>query len=166
MTIDDDHLYHGAALIQIAEHPRFTAINSLELPTGVTRSAYRVNDSVGVYLKYASKPQGGVKEYRFTFMTEHLDELQAIHRVTPNLFVSLVCVQGRQICCLSYAELQQLIQYRRADAGHDEAQYTVLVTMPENKGFRAYVNAAKARNTITGKPLIVARKAFPARIFD
>ena len=29
MKIRDDHMFHGAALIQIAEHPRFTAINSL-----------------------------------------------------------------------------------------------------------------------------------------
>jgi len=28
--IDDDHMFHGAALTQIAEHPAFTAINSFE----------------------------------------------------------------------------------------------------------------------------------------
>ena len=28
MKIDDDHLYHGSALLQITEHPTFTAINS------------------------------------------------------------------------------------------------------------------------------------------
>ena len=31
MKIDDDHMYHGAVLLQIAEHPRFTAINTIEL---------------------------------------------------------------------------------------------------------------------------------------
>jgi len=31
MNIDDNHMYHGAALIQIAEHPQFTAINSLKV---------------------------------------------------------------------------------------------------------------------------------------
>jgi len=29
MKIADDHLYHGAALLQIAEHAQFTAINRL-----------------------------------------------------------------------------------------------------------------------------------------
>ena len=30
MKIRDEHLYHGAVLNQIAEHPRFTAINTIE----------------------------------------------------------------------------------------------------------------------------------------
>lgn len=165
MSVDDDHLYHGAALIQIAEHPRFTAINSLKLPSGVTRSAYRINDSVGVYLKYASKPLGAAKEYRFTFTRQHLDELQAIRKVTPNLFIAMVCVHGREICCLRYSQLEALIGYRRDDAGHEEDQYTVLVTLPARKGFRVYVNASNARNRFVGKQLIVARNAFPACIF-
>jgi hypothetical protein len=165
MTIDDDHLYHGAALIQIAEDPQFTAINSLALPSGVSRSAYRINDSIAVYLKYASKPKGAVKEYQFTFTKEHLDELEAISEVAPDLFVALVCVQAREICCLTYAQLNQLIGYRRTDVGHDEDQYVVLVTMPKGKSFRAYVNAAGVRNRFTGKQLIIARNAFPGSIF-
>ena len=31
MNIKDDHFYHGAALIQIAEDKRFTAINALKV---------------------------------------------------------------------------------------------------------------------------------------
>lgn len=31
MKIHDDHLYHGAALTQIAEDDQFTAINALKL---------------------------------------------------------------------------------------------------------------------------------------
>ncbi len=50
MTIHDDHMYHGAALIQIAEHPQFTAINSLKLG-GVTKPSGRLEKNFsGKYL--------------------------------------------------------------------------------------------------------------------
>ena len=58
MKISDGHLYHGSALLQIAEDPRFTAINSIEVAGKKSRSAYRINDSTGIFLKYASKPLG------------------------------------------------------------------------------------------------------------
>lgn len=56
MKITDEHLYHGAALTQIAEHPSFTAINGIRIGGKLHRSAFRINDSIGVYFKYASKP--------------------------------------------------------------------------------------------------------------
>jgi len=31
LKLDDNHLYHGGALIQIAEHDKFTAINVLKI---------------------------------------------------------------------------------------------------------------------------------------
>ena len=90
MQVHDDHLYHGAALIQIAEDKRFTAIKfELKLSTGVSRSAYRINDTIGVYVKYASKPRGAVKEYQFTFLKDHLDELVAIEKKVPNYSLRL-----------------------------------------------------------------------------
>ena len=49
MKISDDHLYHGSALLQIAEDPRFTAINSIEVSGKKSRSAYRINDSTGIF---------------------------------------------------------------------------------------------------------------------
>ncbi|MBI5761042.1 MAG: hypothetical protein HZA46_21165 [Planctomycetales bacterium] len=165
MTIHDDHLYHGAALIQIAEDQRFTAINSLNLPTGVSRSAYRINDTIGVYVKYASKPKGSAKEYQFTFLKDHLDELEAIEKVVPNVFIALVCVHGRETCCLSHGELKKLVGYRRNDVGDDEDQYVILVTMPKGKGFRAYVNASGVRKQFAGTQLVIARNRFPRVIF-
>ena len=38
MVIDDQDLYHGAALAQIARHPEFTAINVMKL-NGEPRAA-------------------------------------------------------------------------------------------------------------------------------
>jgi hypothetical protein len=166
MTIHDDHMYHGAALIQIAEHPSFTAINSLRTAAGVFHNAYRINQDIAVYLKYASKPTQAFDEYQFTFTKEHLEELEAITSVSLELFVVLVCIQDRQICSLKYSQLLELVEYRRKSKKEDEDQYVVLATLPKGKAFRVYVNAAGVKKKYTGKQLIVARNAFPGLIFE
>ena len=165
MAIHDDHMYHGAALIQIAEHPSFTAINSLRTAAGVFHNSYRINQDIAVYLKYATKPMRAFDEYQFTFTKTHLEELEAITNVSLKLFIVLVCVEDRQIACLTYAQFSQLIDYRRASKGADEDQYVILATLPKNKAFRLYVNQAGHKKTFAEKQLIVARNAFPNLIF-
>src|ERR1700730_9717000 len=128
MKIDDDHLYHGAALIQIAEHPQFTAINSFKGKLASYENAYRVNNDIAVYLKYASKPNKAHREYVFNFNKSNRDELDAISKAVPKTFLALVCVDAREVCCLPYRQLLLLIQRRLKAAGHAENQYTLLVT--------------------------------------
>ena len=71
IKIRDEHLYHGAVLNQIAEHQRFTAINALKVKGKISRSAFKVNDDIGVYLKLSRKPKkGAFKEYQFTYNQE------------------------------------------------------------------------------------------------
>ena len=166
MKIDDDHMYHGAALIQIAEDPQFTAINSFKLAAGVSRSGYRINDDIGVYLKYASKYTPAYREYGFTFRKQHLAELAEIAKVSTKVFAALVCVKARQICCLGYSDLVRMVDARKAKKGSAEDQYVVLVTLPAGKSFRVYVNAPGVRKTMLGHPLIVNRNDFPSVIFD
>jgi hypothetical protein len=166
MKIADDHLYHGAALIQIAEDPQFTAINSFKLGTKTSRSAYRINDDIGVYLKYAGIPNKSHGEYVFQFREEHLAELAEIAKVSVKVFVALVCVKARHVCCLSYQDLRTLIEARKTAKGEEEDQYTMLVTAPENKSFRVYVNKPGVKNTVLGKPIVVSRTAFPETIFE
>ena len=166
MTVHDDHMYHGAALIQIAEHPSFTAINSLRTTAGVFHNAYRINQDIAAYMKYATKPTPAFEEYQFTFTKEHLEELEAITSVSLKLFVVLVCVEGRQICGLKYSQLLEIIGYRRKSKKEDEDQYVVLATLPKGKAFRVYVNASGKKKTITGKQLIVARNSFPGLVFE
>ncbi len=163
--IDDDHQYHGAALIQIAEHPEFTAINSLKLKGKIVRAAYKINKNIAVYVKYAAKPHGRFKEYMFTFRNEHLDTISSLSKANPKSFVALVCVKGRHICCLTVAELNKLVETRKDEAGKTEDQYLILVTMPKGKSMRVYVNQPGRKKTMLGKPLIVSRNAFPAVLF-
>jgi hypothetical protein len=167
MNIHDDHLYHGAALIQIAENEQFTAINSLKLNGNVVQVAYRINSDIAVYLKYATKPTKAFEEYQFTFTKDHLDELAAISKANPKkTFISLVCVKDRAICCITYAQLQALIAAREKAKAAPEAQYVILVTLPEGKSFRVYVNAPGVKKTALGKMLKVPRNAFPKLIFN
>lgn len=165
MRIDDDHMYHGAALIQIAEDPLFTAINSFKLASGVSRVAYRINDDIGVYLKYASNPTPAHREYVFTFRKEHLAEFGEIAKTAQKVFAALVCVKARQVCCLPYEGLTKLILARRKAKGAAENQYVILVTLPQGKSFRVYVNAPGVRNTMLGKAVVVSRNDFPSEIF-
>lgn len=165
MHIDDDHLYHGAALIQIAESPQFTAINSLKIAKRVLGMAYLINDDVAVYLKYASKPNDAHEEYVFTFAEDHLSDLGKTAHKYDKTFIALVCVQERTICCISYAQLMELQTAREKSAGHKENFLSLLVTAPKNKQLRVSVNAAHQKNKYA-KEMKVARNAFPGVIFE
>ena len=166
MKIEINHMYHGAALIQVAEDKRFTAINHLESDKQVQQNAYKVNDKIGLYLKYSRQKTKAHNENQFTFNTDHLRSLASIHTVTSNLYIALVCVSDKEICCLSYTTLQDMIKKRQEARGSEEDQYTILVTAPKGKSLRAYMNKPNVKNTILGKPRIVSRNAFPAKIFD
>jgi hypothetical protein len=165
MKIRDDHLYHGAALIQIAEHELFTAINSLKVGSKTQQNSYKINDEIVIHLKYATKKMKSHSEYSFTFSTQHLMDLAKIKRGNPKTFIALVCVGAREICCVSFEELDTMIEARKAANEIADSQYTILVTVPAGKSMRAYVNAPGKRNTILGNSKIITRSDFPGRIF-
>ena len=166
MEIRDEHLYHGAALNQIAEHEQFTAINTLKLKGNASRSAFRVNDDIAVYLKYSTAPRGRYKEYKFTFNTSHLQEMKRIAEANEKLHIVLVCVKDRHVCCISYKSLLAMIRERRADHGKNENQYQILVTLKTGEAFRIYMNKPGRRKIMLGKPRKVRRNAFPNSIFE
>ena len=165
MHIDDNHLYHGAAITQIAEHPSFTAINAFKDADNISRSAFRVNADIAVYFKYATKPKRPHEEFVFTFTTDNLDEIHRTAALVPKTFLALVCVKARHICCLPYGKLVELLNRRKKDIGCEEDQYTVLVTLKEGKSFRVYVNKSGRKNLALGKPMIVSRNKFPSQLF-
>ena len=165
MRIRDEHLYHGAALNQIAEHKQFTAINSLKVKGHVSRSAFKVNASITVYLKYASRPNKSFQEYVFTFNQDHLTELSDIAEIGDELYLALVCVKDCEICCLGYRDFAKMIQQRRKSFGGDEDQYTVLATIEVGKAFRVYMNQPGKKGTRLGTPKSVARNRFPNALF-
>lgn len=166
MKINDDHLYHGAVLTQIAEHPQFTAINSFRLNNEVSRSCFKINDEIGVYLKYASKPTSRYSEYPFTFNRKQLYEPEEVKTKCAKVFIALVCVKDRQICCLPYEDLKILINRRDYAQRAEEEQYVILATLPKNKSFRVYVNSPGAKGKILFNPLLIPRNVFPHKLFE
>lgn len=164
MKINEDHMYHGAALTQIVEHPTFKAVNAFWQNGKKSYCAFRVNDTTGVYIKYARTPHGSAKEYVFTFSRSHLDELKLLREHCVKVFVVLVCISVKEICVISYGQLTQLIGLRKKIHGSDEDQYQILVTAPPNKQFRVYVNSPGQRGIMIGEQ-IVRRNAFPEMLF-
>lgn len=157
-------MYHGAALTQIAEHPTFKAINAFWQNGKKSSCAFRINDTTGIYIKYASGPRGLAREYIFTFTKTHLDELTTLREHCPRVFVVLVCIKTKEICVISYGQLQQMVNLRRRVRGQEEEQHQLLVTAPPNKQFRVYVNHPGRKGIMLGEQL-VRRNAFPELLF-
>ena len=128
----------------------------------------KVAKTLGIYLKYASKPNITYGEYFFTFHTDNLTELEALalNKKAEKVFIVLVCVHAKEICCITYTELQTLINKRRDAQGHAENScYLVLVTAPKNKSFRVYVNSPGQKKKALGRS-IVPRNRFPNELFQ
>lgn len=164
MKINDDHMYHGAALTQVAEHERFTSINAVRFAKKLSRSSFRINESIGIYLKYAAKLIG--TDYNFTFTKDNKQELIKLQKLCDKVFVALVCVADRQICCISLDELNNWLAARNAALGGKEDVSTILVNLPKGKAFRVNMNQPGRRNVYLSKPQIVARNRFPNALFE
>ena len=164
MKIHNDHMYHGAALTQIAEHPQFTAINAFKVSSVTSRNAFKVNDDIGIFLKYATKPKLPFHKYIFTFKESNLEEIASLKANASLMFLALVCVEDKEICCLPHAKFQELIDVRKEAKGSSEAQYTVVTTVRRGKSFRVYVNMPGQKKT-TLSEMIISRNDFPGAIF-
>ena len=165
MKIRVEHEYIGAALIQIAEHDQFTAINAIKIGGKRINNAFKINNNKGLLCKYASEPNP-LGEYLFTFHADHLDAIRKLTKHNDQAFIALICVQAAEICCLSTDDFNLLAKQRRQSVDHDEDSLQVLVTAEPGKSLRAYVNAAGKKGTIAGKKITVARNAFPNAILE
>jgi hypothetical protein len=164
MKINDDHMYHGAALTQIAEHPQFTAINAFKENGETSRSSFIINTDIGVYLKYASEAKKPFNEFTFTFLNSHLEELKKLESRFNKVYLGLVCVSAKQVCAISYEQFKSLLKVRCDAKGSEELVYTILVTAPVGKSFRVYVNQPGERKTSLGT-IIISRNTFPGCLF-
>ena len=165
MRINDEHLYHGAAIIQIAEDKHFTAINTLKIGDKISNKGYLINTSIPVYVKYATK-KNAIEEFVFTFTKDHINDIKNINSKYSKCFVVLVCYGAREICCLSYSQFSELLNSRMSHSNNKNAGLTVLVIAPSGRGLRAYVNAPGKKGEIAGEEIIVSRNDFPRSIFD
>ncbi len=144
MKIEDKQFNHGAALMQIAEHERFTAINELKINGEKSNTAFLVNDDIALYPKYCTKVKGAAKEYLFNFTAENIQELNEIANRYPKTCIPLICVAGRQICGMTIDDFNELRTRRVKDIGFEEDVISILVVIPSGS-FRVYVNASGKR---------------------
>ena len=159
-------MYHGAALTQIAEHQHFTSINAVRIGGELSRSAFRINDTIGVYLKYATDPKPPDDDYIFTFTDHNKDELRSLNRRCDDVYIAMVCVKDRHICCISYAELTAWLNEREKALRHDEDTSTILVGLPAGKAFRVNMNMPGRRRVYLDKSQLVPRNRFPNVLFE
>lgn len=164
MKINDDHMFHGAALTQIAEHELFTSINAVRISKKLSRSSFRINESIGIFVKYAGNPNGA--DYNFTFTTENKKELNYLETICEKVYIVLICVKDRQICCISVSDFHSWLDKRKLALGSDEDASTMLVSLPEGKAFRVNMNQPGRKKVYLGNPQIVARNQFPNALFE
>ncbi|OZY39378.1 hypothetical protein CJF43_23440 [Pseudomonas fragi] len=165
MKIRTQHQNIGAALMQIAEHDSFTAINPLKLRGEKITNAFLINTDTCVFLKYGNEPKP-TGEYQFTFTEEQLLCIEEAEDHYKNVFVCLVCVEAQEICGLTVSELNQMISARKSTVVGDEESYQVLVTATQGGRLRAYTNAAGRKLVRALTPLVISRSRFPAFLFD
>ena len=152
-------------VIQIAEDRHFTSINAVRYRGRISRCGFRINAEIGVYLKYRSKPQGqNIPVYQFSFSKENLKELRVMRRNRPSLFLALVCVEDREICCLPYDSLCRLIEARKRYKGTSEDEYIVEVFISERDRLRVWINFPDRKRTVADE-LVIPRSDFPRKLF-
>src|ERR1700755_71218 len=154
---------HGAAMLQIAEHPSFTSINAFRHNKQKSSNAYVINDSIGIYLKYASQTHGSYDEFGFTFNDEHMDELQRLSTKRERTFVVLVCWEAKEVCCLTYEQLREMIQQRQSRSSGSSTT-NVYVQAPPNSRLRVYTSAPGSKNHQLGE-VKIPRSEFPGCLF-
>lgn len=113
MTIDKEDKYYGAALIQIAEYEQFTAINSFRPLGKPSRCSFVINADIGIYLRYRSEVNPTRhSEFSFHFNGSNLEDLEELDRRSGRVFIGLICDEAREVCCIPYAKLLDLITER------------------------------------------------------
>lgn len=165
MHIDDDHRHYGSALIQIAENEHFTSINAFRYKGVVSRCGFKVNRDAGVHIRYRSEPQGqNIPVYTFTFSKDNIAELKYMKRRLKRVFLALVCVQDRQICCLPLCRFESLVDLRHRAKGEREDEYTIEVRIPAGCSIRVGINRPHVKGSWL-RSFIIPRNAFPKVIF-
>ena len=172
MKIADDHLFYGSAIIQVAEDESFTAINRFQSERVDSQCAYWVNQDIGLYLKYRTEPNfeamiddKNAKVYIFVFNSETRRVIDEMANRSDRVFLGLVCVEDRQICCVSLAEYKDLLRRRFEALGEEDEQFRIQVGFTSGGKFRVYVTTPKRKGVPLGRVLRIAQSDFPSKVF-
>lgn len=143
MPIDKYEFIHGAALVQVVNHPSFTALNRASERYG----HYLINDDRHLFVKYSTSHRS---PWQFTFRADDIDAIQAEVGSSPT-FVALVCGRDGVAVIVGEAILGLFAEAQRAD------QQAIVVTRPSGGSYRVAGPRGQLAQTI---PM----NAFPDRI--
>lgn len=165
MKINDDHMFHGAALVQIAEFGQATSIKPFIYKRKVSRSAFVINGKTADYLKFRREASGS-GEYSFQFTMHNRGELRQLAvKYKRRLFIGLICVDAREICCIAYDDFQRMVNARRIAVGRDEKEITMGASLRPGGRFEVGVNEPGRRGRYEDGQN-VPRSDFPRSLFD
>jgi len=128
--IPEYQFYHGAALSVLVSRREFTGLSRI-VDLG---SAYAVNNTLGLYIKHATKSDS---PWQFTFTPDNQQEIRKLfQRFDEKTFVALVCGQ-RGICLLTFGE------YAATLPEDFNSQKVLIVRRPSGGGFRVSGSAGR-----------------------
>ena len=145
MKIQEQDLYHGAALTQIAEHGSFTALNKGSQRYG----HYMINADRHLFVRYSKAEEG---PWCYTITPGQLEPVKNILQARARIYFSLVCGEFT-VCLLNEEQLRTLI-----DLASNESQW-IRVEVP--KGGSCHVSGSLGR---LGR--MVPHNAFPTALFE
>ena len=144
MKVQQQDLFHGAALTQIVEHPSFKALNRASAKYG----HYLVNTDRQVFVKYRTNEK---PPWQHTVQPDELVALSSAIESTDHVFLCLVCGPVT-VCALDREQINALV-----DVTSPTAQW-IRVDVPPAGSCHLSGSQGKLKRTIP-------HKAFPDGIF-
>ena len=144
--IKDFEFFHGLVFARIV-HSRQEPL-SISSFQSVSNVSYVINDSIGIYIKYSAKR---MPPWRFTFKTNHQDEIDLMKSRLANVFLVLVC-NDDGLVCLSYSELKLIL-----DNQHEPIEW-----ISANRHKREMYAVKGSNGTLDFK---IGQNDFPTKLF-
>jgi len=144
VKIQEKHIFHGAALTQIVEHPSFKALNRASNDYG----HYLVNTDKQVFVKYRT---GERSPWQFVFGADQIKKLHRAFESEDGVYLCLVCGSAT-VCALDREQIAAVLHIRA-----DKSQ-SITVEAPKGRSCRVRGTAGQLRGT-------VPHKAFPSKLF-
>jgi hypothetical protein len=144
MKIQDQDLYHGAALTQIVEHASFKALNRGSEKYG----HYLVNKDQHVFIKYRT---AGGTSWTFTMQGDELKAIRDQINGKSRVFLCLVCGDVT-VCALDQDQIASVI-----DLKSSTSQW-IKVTVPAGKSCRVSGSQGSLQR-------VIPHNSFPEKIF-
>jgi hypothetical protein len=144
MKIQEQHLYHGAALTQIAEHKSFKALNRASAKYG----HYLINTDRHVFIKYR---KNSTTPWQHILSADEMNSLIAACKMNEHVLLCLVC-GNVTICALDKTEIFTVLDLTST------AQQWVKIEIP--KGGSCHVSGSNGALV-----KVVPHNSFPDKAF-